>query len=49
MCNKFKEEKDMEYIFETEHLRIRKFEMEDARCLYENHLEEGVRKWIPND
>ena len=39
----------MEYIFETEHLRIRKFEMEDARCLYENHLEEGVRKWIPNE
>lgn len=30
----------MEYIFETKHLRIRKFEMEDAQCLYENHLEE---------
>ncbi|SOY32867.1 hypothetical protein AMURIS_05635 [Acetatifactor muris] len=24
----------MEYIFETEHLKIRKFEIEDAKCLY---------------
>ena len=39
----------MEYIFETEHLRIRKFEPEDAKCLYENHLEEEVKKWIPNE
>ncbi len=39
----------MEYIFETEHLRIRKFEMEDAQYLYENHLEEEVKKWIPNE
>ena len=29
----------MEYIFETEHLKIRKFVMEDAGDLYENHLE----------
>ncbi len=28
----------MEYIFETEHLKIRKFVMEDAQSLYENHL-----------
>ena len=35
----------MEYLFETEHLKIRKFEIEDARCLYENHLEE-VKRWI---
>lgn len=28
------------YIFETEYLRIRKFEIEDVKCLYENHLEE---------
>lgn len=34
----------MEYIFETEHLKIRKFEIEDAKCLYENHLEE-VKRW----
>ena len=39
----------MEYIFETEHLRIRKFEAEDAQCLYENHLEEEVKRWIPNE
>jgi hypothetical protein len=24
----------MEYIFETERLRIRKFEMEDAKCIW---------------
>lgn len=39
----------MEYMFETEHLRIRKFEIEDAPRLYENHLEEEVKKWIPNE
>ena len=39
----------MEYMFETEHLKIRKFEIEDAQCLYENHLEEEVKKWIPNE
>lgn len=38
----------MGHIFETEHLRIRRFEMEDAERLYENHLEEEVKKWIPN-
>ena len=39
----------MEYIFETEHLKFRKFEIEDAQCLYEIHLEEEVKKWIPNE
>ena len=39
----------MEYIFETERLRIRKFVVEDAQALYENHLEEEVKKWIPNE
>ena len=39
----------MEHIFETEHLRIRKFVMEDAKSLYENHLEEEVKRWIPNE
>ena len=39
----------MEYIFETEHLKVRKFKIEDAQCLYENHLEEEVKKWIPNE
>lgn len=37
----------MEYMFETERLRIRKFVSKDARRLYENHLEEEVKKWIP--
>lgn len=36
-------------MFETEHLRIRRFKNEDAQDLYENHLEEEVRKWIPNE
>lgn len=36
-------------IFETEHLRIRKFKIEDAKRLFENHLEADVRKWIPNE
>lgn len=39
----------MNYIFDTEHLRIRKFEAVDAICLYENHLEEEMKKWIPNE
>lgn len=39
----------MEYIFETEHLKIRKFELDDAQYLYKNHLEEEVKKWIPNE
>ena len=39
----------MEYMFDTEHLKIRKFKMEDAQRLYENHLEEEVKKWIPNE
>ena len=39
----------MEYIFETEHLKVRKFEPDDARCLYKNHLEEDVIRWIPNE
>ena len=39
----------MEYLFETSHLKIRKFELDDAECLYKNHLEEEVKKWIPNE
>ena len=39
----------MKVIFETEHLRIRKFEKDDALPLYRNHLEEEVRRWIPNE
>jgi len=36
-------------MFETERLRIRRFEPSDAKRLYENHLEEESRKWIPNE
>lgn len=39
----------MELIFETNHLVVRKFEMSDIQQLYENHLEEEVKKWIPNE
>lgn len=39
----------MEYLFETERLRIRKFVMEDAGRLFEIHLEEEVKKWFPNE
>ena len=39
----------MEYLFETEHLKTRKFEMADADRLYEIHLDEAVKKWMPNE
>lgn len=40
---------NMQYLFETERLRIRRFEMADAPFLYENHSEEALRKWLPNE
>lgn len=39
----------MKYLFQTEHLRVRRFEAEDAKRLYENHLEEEMKQWIPNE
>ena len=36
-------------IFETEHLIIRLFRPEEARRLYEVHLDENVKKWFPNE
>ena len=36
-------------MFETKRLVIRKFRDEDARKLYENHLDEEVRRWFPNE
>ena len=39
----------MEYLFETEYLKIRKFEIDDVPYLYKNHLEKEVKKWIPNE
>ena len=40
---------DMETIFETEHLIVRKFRVEDAKRLYEYHLDENVKQWMPNE
>ena len=39
----------MERMFETEHLIVRKFRDEDAQELYENHKDEEVSKWFPNE
>ena len=39
----------MEHIFETEHLIVRKFCTEDAKRLYEYHLDENVKRWMPNE
>ena len=39
----------MTKMFETERLIIRAFRDEDARELYENHLDDEVRKWFPNE
>lgn len=39
----------MGYIFETQHLLIRKFKASDTQALYEIHREEEVKKWIPNE
>ena len=39
----------MEYLFETEHLKVRRFAAEDAGRLYTYHLDEEVKKWIPNE
>jgi ribosomal-protein-alanine N-acetyltransferase len=39
----------MEKSFETERMIIRKFKVEDAQQLYENHMDEEVRKWFPNE
>lgn len=38
---------DMESLFETEHLKVRTFLPEDARRLYENHVEDETREWMP--
>ena len=39
----------MDDLLETEHLKIRTFKIEDAKRLYEIHLDEAVKKWIPNE
>lgn len=40
---------DKEYLLETERLRVRKFIPEDAESLYENHLDDQVARWFPNE
>jgi len=39
----------MKTLFETEHLTIRSFRPEDAKRLYEYHLDEKVKHWMPNE
>ena len=39
----------MDMLFETERLIVRKFKAEDAQPLYENHMDEEVGKWFPNE
>lgn len=39
----------MATVFETEHLKVRSFEAEDAERLYCIHRDEEVQKWIPNE
>lgn len=39
----------MKAFFETEHLRARSFVPEDEGRLYRIHLDEEVKKWIPNE
>lgn len=39
----------MNILFETERLIVRKFKAEDTGRLYENHRDEAVRKWFPNE
>ena len=39
----------METVIETERLLLRGFEREDAERLYEYHLDEEVKRWMPNE
>lgn len=42
-------EMTMTLFFETEHLRIRRFTIEDAAALYEIHQDETIKKWMPGE
>ena len=39
----------MKPLFETEHLRVRRFEPGDAERLYAYHLDDEMKKWFPNE
>ena len=36
-------------LFETERLIVRRFKGEDTQHLYENHLDDEVQRWFPNE
>lgn len=39
----------MHYLYETEHLRFRRFDLSDVHKLYKNHLEDEMKQCIPNE
>ena len=39
----------MDAIFKTKHLKARRFRTEDAPRLWRIHLDEEVKRWIPNE
>lgn len=39
----------MNFKFESEHLRFRKFEKRDVEELFRNHSEKELKLWIPNE
>ena len=39
----------MKTMFETKRLVIRRLREDDAQQLYENHMDDAVRKWFPNE
>lgn len=39
----------MKYLFETKRLGFRMFQKSDANDLFQNHSEDELRKWIPNE
>ena len=39
----------MDIMIETDRLAVRKLRDGDAQALYENHLDDEVRKWFPNE
>ena len=43
------ESRDTDKLFETDRLIVRKLREEDARELYENHMDSEVREWFPNE
>lgn len=42
-------DENMKFLFETPRLAVRPFTLGDAESLYDNHREEAVKRWIPNE